>query len=168
MERAIYYAGVLGADVGMFYKRRDYTRIVNGSNPIVQHDFLGQSHMLGKNVFIVDDILASGVSLIDVAEELKTKGAAKVFIAVTYGLFTNGYEKFHKLYADGGIDRVYSTNLTYVPKERLAFPWYSKVDMSPNMAEYIDILNHDESIEPIIDATNELKMNIRSQRSNTL
>ena len=167
MERAIYYAGVLGTDVGMFYKRRDYMHVVNGSNPIVQHDYLGPP-VLGKNVFIVDDILASGDSLIDVAEEMKTRGAMNIFIAVTYGLFTKGYERFHRLYENGHFNRVYSTNLTYIPEERKKFEWFTEVDMSSNLAEYLDILNHDESIEPIIDATGLLRENITNRRANKI
>jgi ribose-phosphate pyrophosphokinase len=165
MERAIYYAGVLDTEVGMFYKRRNYKLIKDGSNPIIQHDYLGPP-VLGKNVFIVDDILASGDSLIDVAEEMKSRGAMKIFVAVTYGLFTKGYDKFCEMFEMKHIDRVYSTNLTYVPAERKVFPWYCEVDMSPNIAEYIDILNHDASIEPIIDATGSLKMNINNLRAN--
>lgn len=156
MDRAIYYSSLLGIDVGMFYKRRDHTRIVNGKNPIISHEYLG-ADVAGKDVLIVDDMIASGESIIDLAEQLKKRNARNIYVAVSFSLFTEGIEKFNKCYADGLIKRLYSTNLTYVPEEIKAMPWYTQVDMSEFMALLIDKLNYDESIAPLLDMTKSTK-----------
>lgn len=149
MGRAVYFANVLGLDMGMFYKRRDYTKIVNGRNPIVAHEFLG-TNVEGKDVIIIDDMISSGESMIDVASELKKRGASRVFCATTFGLFTNGFDKFDEAYEKGIIDKILTTNLVYQPDELLSKPWYINVDMSKYMALLIDTLNHDSSILSLI------------------
>ena len=149
MGRAVYFANVLGLDMGMFYKRRDYTKIVDGRNPIVAHEFLGSS-VEGKDVIIIDDMISSGESILDVAKELKSRKANRVFAATTFGLFTNGFEKIDQAYKDGIIDRILTTNLVYQPKELLEKPWYINVDMSKYVALLIDILNHDASVSKLI------------------
>jgi ribose-phosphate pyrophosphokinase len=149
MGRAVYFANVLGLDMGMFYKRRDYTRIVNGRNPIVAHEFLG-SNVEGKDVVIIDDMISSGESMIDVASELKSRGARRVFCATTFGLFTNGLKKFDEAHEKGIIDKVLTTNLIYQPAELLERSWYIDVDMSKYMALLIDTLNHDSSISDLL------------------
>ncbi len=156
MDRAIYYAGVMNVDVGLFYKRRDYTQVVNGKNPIVSHEYMGKD-ISGKNILIVDDMIASGESVLDIARELKSRGAKKIFCACSFALFTEGCEKFDKAYADGLIDRVYATNLTYVPDEIKAKEWFIDVDMSYYIAELIDNLNYDKSIAKLVDATGNIK-----------
>lgn len=150
MSRAVYFANVLGLDMGMFYKRRDYTRIVNGSNPIVAHEFLGSS-VEGKDVLVIDDMISSGDSMLDVAREVKRRKANRVFVCATFGLFTNGLEKFDKAYEDGIIDRILTTNLTYQTPELLQKPYYIDVDMSKYVALMIDTLNHDASISHLLD-----------------
>ena len=150
--RAIYFANTLGLDVGMFYKRRDYTRVVNGKNPIVAHEFLGSS-VEGKDVVIVDDMIASGDSIIDVARQLKERKARKVFACATFGLFTSGIETFDKATEAGLIDKVYTTNLIYQPPEILNREYYVSVDMSEYMAALIDAFNHDTSIEGLLSPT---------------
>ena len=149
MNRAVFFANVLGLDLGMFYKRRDYTKIVNGRNPIVAHEFLGTS-VEGKDVIIVDDMISSGESLLDVAKELKRRKARKVFACATFGLFTNGLDKFDEYYENGLIDRVLTTNLVYQTPELLSRPYYIDVDMSKYIALMIDTLNHDGSISSIL------------------
>ena len=147
--RAIYFANVLGLDMGMFYKRRDYTRVINGRNPIVAHEFLG-AKVEGKDVIIIDDMISSGESMLDTAKELKRRGAKKVFICTTFGLFTNGLKKFDEYYENGYIDRVLTTNLVYQTRELLSKPWYIDVDMSKYIALIIDNLNHDSSINQLL------------------
>ena len=149
-ERAVYLANVLNLDMGMFYKRRDYTRMVNGRNPIVAHEFLGSS-VEGKDVIILDDMISSGDSILDVARQLKQRKARRIFAAATFGLFTNGLEKFDKAYEDGIIDAILTTNLIYQTPELLARPYYVNCDMSKYMALLIDTLNHDGSISSILD-----------------
>ena len=149
-SRAIYYSNVLGLDLGMFYKRRDYTRIVNGKNPIVAHEFLGAS-VEGKDCLIIDDMISSGDSMLDVARELKRRKAGKVFAASSFGLFTNGLSKFDEYYEKGLIDRVLTTNLIYQTPELLTKPYYINVDMSKYIALIIDTLNHDASISELLD-----------------
>ena len=148
-SRAVYLANVLGLDMGMFYKRRDYSTIVNGRNPIVAHEFLGSS-VEGKDVIIIDDMISSGESAIDVAKKLKERNARKVFIATTFGLFTNGLSKFDEAYEQGYIDRVLTTNLVYQTPELLTKPWYVSCDMSKYIALIIDTLNHDGSISSLL------------------
>ena len=150
--RAIYFANTLGLDVGMFYKRRDYTRVVNGKNPIVAHEFLGSS-VEDKDVVIVDDMIASGDSIIDVARQLKERKARKVFACATFGLFTSGIETFDKATEAGLIDKVYTTNLIYQPPEILQREYYVSVDMSEYLAALIDSFNHDSSIEGLLSPT---------------
>ena len=147
--RAIYFANVLGLDMGMFYKRRDYTRVINGRNPIVAHEFLG-AKVEGKDVIIIDDMISSGESMLDTAKELKRRGAKKVFICTTFGLFTNGLKKIDEYYENGYIDRVLTTNLVYQTRELLSKPWYIDVDMSKYIALIIDNLNHDCSINQLL------------------
>lgn len=149
MGRAVYYANNMGLDVGMFYKRRDYTKIVNGRNPIVAHEFLGSS-VEGKDVLIIDDMISSGDSMLDVARELKRRKAGKVFVCATFGLFTNGMAKFDMYYEEGLIDRVLTTNLIYQKEELLSRPYYVSVDISRYLALIIDTLNHDISIHDLL------------------
>ncbi len=152
MSRAVFFANVLGLDMGMFYKRRDYTRIVNGRNPIVAHEFLGSS-VEGKDVIIVDDMISSGESILDVAKELKSRKARKVFACATFGLFTNGLQKFDEYYANGLLDRLLTTNLVYQTPELLSRPYYIDVDMSKYIALIIDNLNHDASLSELLNPT---------------
>ena len=155
-HRAVYFANVLGLDVGMFYKRRDYTKIVNGRNPIVAHEFLGSS-VEGKDVFIIDDMISSGESMLDVAKELKARKAKRVFLASTFGLFTNGLEKFDEAYEAGLIDKVLTTNVIYQTPELLSKPYYISVDMSKYIALIIDTLNHDASISKLLDPVDRIQ-----------
>ena len=148
-ERAIYLANMLNLDMGMFYKRRDYTKIVNGRNPIVAHEFLGSS-VEGKDVIILDDMISSGDSILDVARQLKQRKARRIFAAATFGLFTNGLEKFDKAYEDGLIDAILTTNLIYQTPELLERPNYISCEMSKYIALMIDTLNHDGSISSIL------------------
>lgn len=152
MDRAIYYAGVLGLEVGMFYKRRDHSRIVNGKNPIVQHEYIGRD-IKGMNVLIVDDMIASGGSVFDVAAELKKRGAKKIFVASTFAFFTEGRAKFDENYKAGIIDKVFSTNLNYVPDEYKAAEWFSQADLSTYLAMFIDNLAQEKSVSKLLDAT---------------
>ena len=150
MNRNMYYSSVLGVDLGMFYKRRDYSRIVNGRNPIVAHEYLGTS-VKGKDVFIADDIISSGDSMLDIAYELKKQDVNRVFAYATYGIFTNGYEAFDKAYEEGVIAGVLCSNLTFVDEELRKRPWFFEVDVSKYCAYYIVALNHGVSIGSIID-----------------
>ncbi len=149
-ERAVYMANVLGLDMGMFYKRRDYSRIVDGRNPIVAHEFLGSS-VEGKDVIIIDDMISSGDSMLDVAKQLKDRKANRIFAASTFGLFTNGLAKFDKAYEDGILHGVLTTNLIYQTPELLERPWYINCDLSKYIALIIDTLNHDGSVSDILD-----------------
>lgn len=149
MNRAVYLANNLGVDMGMFYKRRDYSKIVDGRNPIVAHEFLGSS-VEGKDVIIIDDMISSGESMIDVATELKKRKANRIFVVATFGLFTNGLERFDEAVADGTIYKVVTTNLTYQTPELLAKPYYINCDMSKYIAYIIDTLNHDSSISDLL------------------
>ena len=148
-ERAVYLANVLNLDMGMFYKRRDYTRIVNGRNPIVAHEFLGSS-VEGKDVIILDDMISSGDSILDVARQLKQRNAKRIYAAATFGLFTNGMEKFDRAYEEGIINGILTTNLIYQTPELLSRPYYINCDMSKYIALMIDTLNHDGSISSIL------------------
>lgn len=152
MGRAIYFANAMGVDVGTFYKRRDYTRIVEGRNPIIAHEFLG-TDVSGKNVLILDDMISSGESMIDVATELKRRNAGHIFVASTFGLFTNGLSVFDEAYKKGLIYRLMTTNLVYQPKELLEREYYIDVDMSKYIALLIDTLNHDASIAEYLSPT---------------
>ena len=148
-NRAVYLANVLGVDMGMFYKRRDYSKIVEGRNPIVAHEFLGTS-VEGKDVIIIDDMISSGESMIDVATELKKRKANRIFVIATFGLFTNGLEKFDQAVADGTIYKVVTTNLTYQTPELLSRDYYINCDMSKYIAYIVDTLNHDTSISDLL------------------
>ena len=155
-ERAVYLAGVLNLDMGMFYKRRDYTKIVNGRNPIVAHEFLGDS-VEGKDVIIVDDMIPSGDSILDVASQLKARKANRIFAAATFGLFTNGLEKFDKAYEEGLLHGVLTTNLIYQTPELLERPWYINCDMSKYIALMIDTLNHDGSVNSLLNPSKRIQ-----------
>ena len=150
MGRAVYYSNVLGLDMGMFYKRRDYSKVVNGRNPIVAHEFLGSS-VEGKDVFIVDDMISSGESMLDVAKELKKRKAKRVFVAATFGLFTNGLKQFDEYYEQGLISKVLTTNVIYQTPDLLSRPYYINVDLSKYIALMIDKLNYDHSISELLD-----------------
>ena len=154
-SRAVYLANVLGLDMGMFYKRRDYTQIVDGRNPIVAHEFLGSS-VEGKDVIIIDDMISSGESMLDVAKQLKDRHANRVFICTTFGLFTEGLGKFDEYYEKGYIDRVITTNLTYLPAEASEKPYFVVADMSKFLALIIDSLNHDISIGSVLNPTDKI------------
>lgn len=164
MSRAIYYANVLGIDMGMFYKRRDYSKVVNGRNPIVAHEFLG-ADVEGKDVFIIDDMISSGESLIDTAKELKERKARRVFACCTFGLFTSGFNKFDQAYANGTLNGVFTTNLIYQQPELLTKPWYISVDMAKYIALIIDNLNHDMSISSILDSSQKINDKIAAYRT---
>lgn len=156
LGRAVYYANVLGIDVGMFYKRRDYSKIVDGRNPIIAHEFLG-ADLEGKDVIITDDMISSGESMIDVATELKRRKANRIFVAATFGLFTNGMDKFDEAVEKGLIYRVMTTNLVYQPQELLSRDYYISVDMSKYVALLIDTLNHDQSISDLLNPTERIQ-----------
>ena len=164
MSRAIYYANVLGIDMGMFYKRRDYSKVVNGRNPIVAHEFLG-ADVEGKDVFIIDDMISSGESLIDTAKELKERKARRVFACCTFGLFTSGFNKFDQAYANGTLNGVFTTNLIYQQPELLTKPWYISVDMAKYIALIIDNLNHDMSISSILDSSQKINDKVVAYRA---
>ena len=150
MGRAVYYSNVIGLDMGMFYKRRDYSKVVNGRNPIVAHEFLGSS-VEGKDVFIIDDMISSGESMLDVAKELKKRKAKRVFVAATFGLFTNGLKQFDEYYEQGLISKVLTTNVIYQTPDLLSRPYYINVDLSKYIALMIDKLNYDHSISELLD-----------------
>lgn len=156
LNRNMYYASMLGVPMGMFYKRRDYSKIINGHNPIVAHEYLGNS-VEGKDVFIADDIISSGESMLDIAYALKERKARRVFCYATYGLFVNGLEKFDKANEDGYIDAVFSTNLTYRTDELLKCEWFHEVDCSKYISYFIASLNHDVSIGNVIDPNAKIK-----------
>ena len=156
MDRAIYYSSVLGLDIGLFYKRRDYSKIVGGKNPIVQHEYMGKN-VEGMDVLVVDDMISSGESIIDIVKELKHRKARRIYVATTFALFTEGSRKFNELYEQGLIDKVYSTNLTYKPEEIREAKWFKEVDMSEFLANVIDYINCDKSIKPLVDATENIK-----------
>ena len=160
MGRAVYFANILGLDMGMFYKRRDYTKVVDGRNPIVAHEFLG-SNVEGKDVIIIDDMISSGESMLEVAAELKARKAKRVFCATTFGLFTNGFEKFDQAHKDGIIDKVLTTNLIYQPEELLEKPWYINVDVSKYFALIIDTINHDASISNLLTPVDRIQEKVK-------
>ena len=155
MHRAVYFSNVLGVDMGMFYKRRDYSTIINGKNPIVAHEFLGDD-VQGKDVIIVDDMISSGGSMLDVAKQLKSRNAGRVFVCTTFGLFTDGLEKFDEYYEKGYINKVITTNLTYLPPELYEKPYFVKADMSKFLALIIDSLNHDVTIGAVLNPTDKI------------
>jgi len=162
--RAIYFANVMGLDMGMFYKRRDYSRVINGRNPIVAHEFLGAS-VEGKDVVIIDDMISSGESMLDTAKELKRRGARRVYVCTTFGLFTNGLKKFDEYYENGYIDRILTTNLVYQTQELLSKPWYINVDMSKYIALIIDNLNHNSSLNELLNPTGRINRVLEKYRA---
>ena len=149
--------------MGMFYKRRDYSTIVNGRNPIVAHEYLGSS-VEGKTVFVADDIISSGESMLDIARELKKRKAKRFFAYATYGIFTNGLDSFDKAYEDGMIDAVFSTNLTYRTPELLKRPWYKEVDVSKYIAYFVACINHDTSVSNVMDPNEKIKALLREHK----
>ena len=165
MDRAIYYANVLGLDVGMFYKRRDHSRIVDGKNPIVQHEYIG-GPLDGKRVLIIDDMIASGESVIDVINEIQKQNVGDVYAAVSFAFFTKGLEKFDQLYEEGKLKKLYSTNLTYAPEELLKRPWFVQVDMSKFIAKILCTLNNDESISPLLDSAARIRRLLKRYNQN--
>lgn len=156
MTRNMYYASVLGVDLGMFYKRRDYSVIVNGRNPIVAHEYLGND-IAGKDIFIADDMIASGESVLDIAKELKARNAKRIFAYATFGLFTNGLKAFDKAYEDGIISGVYGTNLSYLNPELSDREWFRRVDCSKYVSYFVAALNHDMSVSDILDPHQKIK-----------
>ena len=167
MSRAVFFSNVLGLDMGMFYKRRDYSRVVNGRNPIVAHEFLGSS-VEGKTVLIIDDMISSGESMLDTAKELKERKAEKVVVCCTFGLFTAGFEKFDEFYQKGYIDSVVTTNLNYRSPELFTKEWYVEADMSKYIAAIINSLNHDVSIGNSLSPTDKIQKLIRKYNEGLL
>ncbi|MBR5059042.1 MAG: ribose-phosphate pyrophosphokinase [Clostridiales bacterium] len=162
ISRAMYFASMLGVPLGTFYKRRDYTRVVNGRNPIVAHEFLGES-VEGLDILIVDDMISSGDSMLDIAREMKDRGARNIYCAVTFGLFTEGVEHFDRAYEEGIISKVFATNLIYRRPELLAAPWFADVNMSKFVALLIDAINHDSSLSNLIKPTDKIKKLLASK-----
>ena len=167
MSRAIYIANVLGLDMGMFYKRRDYTQVVNGRNPIVAHEFLGSS-VEGKDVIVIDDMISSGESVIEVATALKARKANRIFIFATFGLFTAGLKRFDEAYENGTISRVLTTNLVYQTEDLLEREWYINCDMSKYIAYLIDTLNHDTSISDLLNPVERIQSIVARYQSGEL
>ena len=165
MERSVYFSSVLGINMGMFYKRRDYSRIVDGMNPIVAHEYLG-ADLHGKDAIVVDDMISSGGSMIDTCKDLKSRGARRVFVFSTFGLFTNGMEKFDKAYDEGLFDKILTTNLTYQMPELLAREYYISVDMSKYISYLIDTLNHNVSISDLLSPTARIRELIEDYNRN--
>ena len=161
MSRCMYYSSVLKLDLGMFYKRRDYTRIVNGKNPIEAHEYLGRD-ITDKDVIIVDDMISSGESVIDVAKNLKSQGAKRIFVFASFGLFCNGLECFDEAYKNGYVDKIFTTNLIYRNPDLATRDWYWEVDMSKYLSLLIDTLNHDETISKLLDPVNKIKALVES------
>jgi len=156
LDRNIFYSSVLGVNMGFFYKRRDYTRLVNGRNPIIAHEYLGES-VEGKDILVSDDILSSGDSILDLARQLKKRKANRIFAAATFGLFTNGIEAFNQAYEEGLIHRIISTNLTYRTPELLAAPWFIEADMTKYTAYIIATLNHERSLSKLLTPYDRIK-----------
>ena len=156
MGRCIYYSSILGLELGMFYKRRNYSIIVNGKNPIEAHEFLG-ADVTGKDLILVDDMISSGESMLDIAARLKERGANRIFIFSTFGLFVEGYDKFDEYYENGFIDKIFTTNLIYNEPELLSKPWYTNVNMSKYIALLVDTLNYDNSISKLLDPADRIK-----------
>ena len=167
MSRAIYIANVLGLDMGMFYKRRDYTQVVNGRNPIVAHEFLGSS-VEGKDIIVIDDMISSGESVIEVATALKARKANRIFIFATFGLFTAGLKRFDEAYENGTISRVLTTNLVYQTEDLLEREWYINCDMSKYIAYLIDTLNHDTSISDLLNPVERIQSIVARYQSGEL
>ena len=166
MGRAVYFSNILGVDMGMFYKRRDYSVIVNGKNPIVAHEFLGDD-LNGKDAIIVDDMISSGESMLDVAKQIKERGAKRVFVCTTFGLFTDGMDKFDEYHENGLIDKVITTNLTYIPEEYTSRDYFEIADMSKFISLIIDALNHDTPISAVLNPTDKIHA-LLDKRNNNL
>ena len=164
MHRAVYFSNVLGVNMGMFYKRRDYSTVINGKNPIVAHEFLGDD-IKGKNVIIVDDMISSGESMLDVARQIKDRGADRVFVCTSFGLFTEGFDMFDEYYEKGYIDRVITTNLTYLPPAVHEKPYFVIADMSKYIALIIDSFNHDISIGAVLNPTDKIHKLLEKHRN---
>ena len=167
MSRAVYLANVLGLDMGMFYKRRDYTRIINGRNPILAHEFLG-TDIEGKDMIVVDDMISSGDSMLEVIRELKKRKARNIYIFCTFGLFTNGLEKFDKAYEEGLFTKLLTTNLVYQTPDLLSRPYYVSCNMSKYIALLVDTLNHDVSISDLLDPYDRIQALVRRYRNGEL
>ena len=165
ISRAMYFASILGVPLGTFYKRRDYTTVVNGRNPIIAHEFLGDS-VEGMDILIVDDMISSGDSMLDIAREMKHRGARKVFCAVTFGLFTEGIDHFNKAYEEGIINKVFATNLIYRRPELLEAPWFADVNLCKFVALLIDAINHDASLSNLINPTEKIKKLLKEKGEN--
>ena len=164
MSRCMYYSSVLGLDIGMFYKRRDYSTVVNGRNPIIAHEYLG-SDVSGKDVIIIDDMISSGESLMDVARKLKSNGANRIFAFATFGLFTDGLDKFDEFYKEGSIDKIFTTNLVYRTPDLLTREWYAEVNMCKYVSYLIDNLNHDASISPLLNPVTKIHALLEKHRA---
>lgn len=162
MHRCIFFATQLGVNLGMFYKRRDYTKVVNGRNPIVEHQYLGDS-VNGKDIIIVDDMISSGESMLEVARKLKDLGAKRIFVCTTFGLFANGLEVFDEAYKNGVIAKVFTTNGVYQPPELLARDWYQSVELSKYIAYFLDTLNHDMSVSSLLDSSEKIDAILRKK-----
>lgn len=162
MNRCIYFATQLGVNLGMFYKRRDYTKVVNGRNPIVEHQYLGDS-VKGKDIIIVDDMISSGESMLEVASKLKDLGAARIFVCTTFGLFANGLDVFDKAYKDGVFEKVFTTNGVYQPPGLLEREWYQSVELSKYVAYFLDTLNHDLSVSTLLDSSGKIDALLRKK-----
>ncbi len=167
MARAVYFSNVLEVDIGMFYKRRDHSVIIKGQNPVVAHEFLGDD-LDGKDVLIIDDMISSGGSMIEVAKELHKRNANRIYCAATFGLFTSGLEDFDKAYEDGIISKVMTTNLIYQQNELFTKPWYASVDMSKYVALLIDTLNHDKSISSLLSPTERIRKFVKKYENGEL
>ena len=165
MGRCIYYSSILGLELGMFYKRRNYSIIVNGKNPIEAHEFLG-ADVKGKDLILVDDMISSGESMLDIAARLKERGANRIFIFSTFGLFVEGYDKFDEYYENGYIDKIFTTNLIYNEPELLTKPWYCNVNMSKYIALLVDTLNYDNSISKLLDPADRIKAIVDEYKAN--
>ena len=150
MSRCMYYSSVLGIDIGMFYKRRNYSVVVNGKNPIEAHEYLGQD-LTGKDCIVVDDMISSGESMLDVCRQLKNRGAKRIFVFATFGLFTDGFEKFDQAYEEGIVTKIFTTNLVYRRPGLLDKPWHVNVNLCKYVALLIDTLNHDTTISQLLD-----------------
>lgn len=165
MAKCMYYSSMLGIQLGMFYKRRNYSIIVNGKNPIEAHEYLGRD-LKGKDVIIIDDMISSGDSIIDVAMQLKEKGAARIFVFATFGLFCNGLERMDEAYAEGLFTRIFTSNLIYQMPELLARPWYASVNMCKYVAYIIDTLNHDRTISGLLDQSKKIHALVDAHKKN--
>jgi ribose-phosphate pyrophosphokinase len=163
MNRAVYFSNILGVDMGMFYKRRDYSTVVNGKNPIVAHEFLGDS-VEGKDCIVIDDMISSGESMLDVAKQLKERKAKRIFVCTTFGLFTDGLAKFDEYYEKGYITKVITTDLNYRPEELLSRPYYEPAHMGKYVASIMDILNHDVSVEKVRSTTEKINQLLAKHR----